>query len=193
MTYIPHSTHEDEPRFIMLITDLIKKQDLSATPIWISSSKDEKARLVRKKVSEKEAKEAEALAKELGVWDEFYGGGQAKERQKGKKREADPEADDSVLRALILKKKEKNMGGFFESLAAKYSEPIPEPSSRTKGKKRNRDVPDDDESINKKRRAVPPPPDIDDEEFAKLQEQLFGGVSSKASQPAPKAKGRKRK
>jgi DnaJ family protein C protein 9 len=176
----------------MLITDLIKKEDLSSTPTWMSSSKDEKAKLVRKKVSEKEAKEAEALAKELGVWDEFYGGGQAKERQKGKRRGADPEADDSVLRALILKKKEKNMGGFFESLAAKYSEPIPEPSSRTKGKKRNRDVPDDDESINKKQRAVPPPPDIDDEEFAKLQEQLFGGAS-KASQPAPKAKGRKRK
>ena len=175
----------------MLITDLIKKKDLSATPTWLTSSKDEKAKLVRKKVSEKEAKEAEALAKKLGVWDEFYGVGQATERQKGKRRKAEPEADDSVLRALILKKKEKNMGGFFESLAAKYSEP--EPSSRTKGKKRNRDVPDDDESINKKQRAVPPPPDIDDKEFLKLQEQLFGGVS-KASQPAPqKAKGHKTK
>ena len=28
MTYIPHSTHEDEPRLIMPITDLIKKKDL---------------------------------------------------------------------------------------------------------------------------------------------------------------------
>ncbi|KIM49132.1 hypothetical protein M413DRAFT_438296 [Hebeloma cylindrosporum] len=193
MTYIPHSTHEDEPRFIMLITELIRKKELSTTPIWLSSSKDEKAKLVRKKASEKEAKEAEALAKELGVWDEFYGGGEPNERRKGKKREAEPEADDSVLRALILKKKEKNMGGFFDSLAAKYSEPIPGPSSRTKGKKRNRDVPGDDESINKKQRAVPPPPDIDDEEFAKLQEQLFGGASKTPQPPAKKAKGRKAK
>jgi len=191
MTYMPHSTHEDEPRFITLITDLIKKKNLSATPTWLSSSKDEKAKLVRKKVSEKEAKEAEGLAKELGVWDEFYGGGQAKERQKGKGRntEVELETDDSVLRALILKKKEKNMGEFFETLAAKYSEP----SSRTKGKKRNLDVPDEDESINKKQRAIPPPPDIDDEEFVKLQERLFG-AASKASQPPPKkVKGRKAK
>jgi len=191
MTYIPHSTHEDEPRFIMLITNLIKEGELSPTSNWLSSSKDENAKLIRKKVSEKEAKEAEALAKELGVWDEFYGGGGATERKKGKKKEA----DDSVLQALILKKKENNMDGFFDSLAAKYSEPTPK-LGRMKGEKRNRDTPDDGQSNKRKQRAVPPPPDIDDEEFAKLQETLFGGAS-KVSQPHPpapkRAKGRKAK
>lgn len=85
MTYIPHSTHEDEPRFIVLISDLITNGDLPALPTWESSVKDEKSRLVRKKQGEKEAKEAEALAKELGVWDEFYGTGKEGHRRgKGK-------------------------------------------------------------------------------------------------------------
>jgi len=81
---------------------------------------------------------------------------------------------------------------FFDSLAAKYSEPTPKPG-RMKGEKRNRDTPDDGQSNKKKQRAVPPPPDIDNEEFAKLQATLFGGAS-KVSQPTPKkAKGRKAK
>src|SRR5438477_6699831 len=85
MTHIPHSTHEDEARFIVLISDLNSKRVLPAQPAWESSVKDEKARLVRKKQGEKEAKEAEKLAKELGVWDEFYGSGKVGDRRsKGK-------------------------------------------------------------------------------------------------------------
>src|ERR1700729_3574309 len=64
MTYIPHSTHDDEARFIVLITDLISKGELVSLPAWESSVNDEKSRLVRKKQGEKEAKEAEKLAKE---------------------------------------------------------------------------------------------------------------------------------
>ena len=50
---------------------------------------------------------AEELAKELGVWDEFYGSGKAtakKPKGKGKGKKADEEEDTSALQALILKK-----------------------------------------------------------------------------------------
>lgn len=135
MTYIPHSTHDDEARFIVLITDLIAKGELPHLPAWETSVKDEKSRLVRKKQGEKEAKEAEKLAKELGVWDEFYGSGKAGARKgKGNGKKEDPEEEDhSALQALILKKR-KNMDGFFDSLASKYAEP--EPKGKGKGKKR---------------------------------------------------------
>ena len=182
MTHIPHSTHDDEPRFITIITDLIKKKDLKSTPTWKSSSKDEKAKMVRKKGAEREAKEAEDLAKELGVWDEFYGSGQVSERKggkgKGKEKEVDAEGDGdhSVLQALILKKKEKNLDNFFDGLAAKYAEPS---SKKGKNKKRDNDADEAGESPRKKSRStIPPPPELDDAEFAKIQQKLFGDETS---------------
>jgi DnaJ homolog subfamily C member 9 len=177
MTYIPHSTYDDEARFIVLISDLISSGDLPALSAWESSVKDEKSRVVRKKQGEKEAKEAETLAKELGVWDEFYGSGKAGDRKtkgkgkgKGKKEkddEGDAGDDTSMLQALILKRK-KNAEGFFDSLAAKYTE---QPSKKSK-------------------RSAPPPPDIDDEEFEKLQKELFG-EKSKASNGVAESSSRK--
>ncbi|KAF8163289.1 hypothetical protein B0H34DRAFT_650300 [Crassisporium funariophilum] len=202
MTYIPHSEHEDETRFVAIVSDLIKNGELTATPTWLTSSSDKKSKLARKKQSEKEAKEAETAAKELGVWDEFYGSGKTAERKqrkgKGEKTHADDaEADEdhSVLQALILKKKEKNMDGFFDSLAAKYSEPAPKGQSRNK--KRTHDAAEESEAPRKKTRSkVPPPPEIDDEEFAKLQDKLFGdkAKSTAATTSAgQKGKGRKAK
>jgi len=196
MTYIPHSTHDDEARFVLIVTDLIKKKQLKSTSTWVSSSKDEKAKLVRKKESDKEAKEAEEMAKELGVWDEFYGSGKAAEKKgkskaKGKDTEEEADEDHSALQALILKKKEKNMDGFFDSLAAKYSEPAPK---KGKGKKRTYDTAEEDESPKKKSRSnVPPPPEIDDEEFSKLQEKLFGGKEKLVAPGIEKKKGKGRK
>ncbi|KAL0946914.1 hypothetical protein HGRIS_013075 [Hohenbuehelia grisea] len=192
LTHIPHSTDEDESRFIVIISDLIKKGDLPSLPVWESSIKDEKSRLVRKKQSDKEAKEAEKLAKDLGVWDEFYGSGKTGKRKgkgKGKAEEETKEAeveDVSALQALILKKKQNNMDGFFDSLAAKYAEP----EKKGKGKKRAAAV-NDDTPAKKSKTA---PPDIDDEEFAKLQEKLFGDKSSgDAGGKKTRAKGRKGK
>ncbi|KAJ7774640.1 hypothetical protein DFH07DRAFT_106499 [Mycena maculata] len=175
MTYIPHSTYEDEPRFIVVLTDWIAKGDLPAMSAWEEGIKDEKSKLVRRKQGEREAEEAEQMAKDLGVWEEFYGSGRPSERKsrgkgKGKKdEEQDEENDVSALQALILKNK-KNNDSFFDSLAAKYAEP--EPKSR-KGKKRSNDEPTD-ESPKKKQRGVLPPRDIDDAEFEKLQQKLFG-------------------
>ena len=87
MAHIPHSTFADEARFIVKITSLITSGDLPKSKTWERSIKDEKAKLVRKKQANKEAAEAEALARELGVWDEFYGSGKPgarKTKAKGK-------------------------------------------------------------------------------------------------------------
>jgi DnaJ family protein C protein 9 len=179
MTHIPHSTHEDEARFVLAISDLIAGGELAATAAWKKSSRDEKAKLVRRTQADKEAAEAEDLARELGVWDEFYGSGKegarkGKTKGKGKKKaepEEDGEEDHSVLKALILKKRQ-NAGAFLDSLAAKYAEPKP----RAKGKRRKDAAAsgEADESPKKKRRgAEPDPEDIDDEEFEKLQQKLF--------------------
>lgn len=212
MMHIPHSTFDDEARFVVIISDLIKKSELPKLKTWEKSIKDEKAKLVRKKQSEKEAAEAEDLAKELGVWDEFYGSGKpaakkskGKGKGKGKKsaEEEDEDEDTSALQALILKKR-KNMDSFFDGLAAKYAEP--QPAAKGKGKKKRAKVEEDDEeevqaSPKKRSRkeAVSPPPEIDDEEFEKLQAKLFpakdmevkpaskGKASSASSSPKKKA------
>ena len=176
----------------MIISDLIAKRELTATATWNKSSKDEKAKLVRKKEADKEAGEAEELAKELGVWDEFYGSGKegarkgkgkdkSKGKGKGKKKaesegeggDGEEEEDHSALQALILKKRQ-NAGSFLDNLAAKYADPQPR---RAKGK-RKKDAStasgEADESPKKRRRdAEPDPGDIDDEEFEKLQQELF--------------------
>ncbi|KAF7338309.1 DnaJ-domain-containing protein [Mycena venus] len=196
MTFIPHSTYDDEARFIIVISDLIAKGDLPVLPAWEGSIKDEKSKLVRRKQGEKEAAEAEQMAKELGVWEEFYGSGKPSERKsrgkgKGKKDQDEEEEDHSALQALILKKQKKS-DGFFDSLAAKYAEP--EPKSR-KGKKRsNADSEAPDESPRKKQRGVPPPPEIDDAEFEKLQQKLFGNKAQTSADSNPKGrKGKKAK
>jgi DnaJ family protein C protein 9 len=210
MTHIPHSTHDDEARFVLAISDLIVKGELSTTATWNQSSKDEKAKLVRKKQADKEAEEAEELAKELGVWDEFYGSGKAgvgprkgkgkgkgKGTGKGKKAggESDGEEEDhSALQALILKKRQ-NAGAFLDNLAAKYADPKP----GAKGKRKKDGAADEvEESPKKKRRgAEPDPEELDDEQFAKLQQKLFKdkdkGAEADRSTGKSKRAGRARK
>jgi DnaJ homolog subfamily C member 9 len=198
MTHIPHSTHEDEARFIITISDLIQKGELKSLRAWEKSSKDEKAKLVRKKQGKKEAVEAEKLAKELGVWDEFYGSGKVGNRKgKGKgntEQQDEEEGDVSALQALILKKREKSMDGFFDSLAAKYGNSETSSKSKRSGKKRgNLEVEDEDEPRRKRSRKNDVP-DIDDAEFEKLQQKLFGDKKPSHEPPPTKsAKTRGRK
>ena len=200
MQHIPHSTFDDEARFIVIISDLINKGKLPSLKTWESSVKDEKARLVRRKQSDKEAKEAEELAKELGVWDEFYGSGKAsakksKGKGKGKGKATEEEEDHSALQALILKRK-KNREGFFDNLAAKYAEPDPSTKGKNrKGKKRSvADEEAEEEAPPPKKKAKKDPPenmDIDDEEFEALQQRLFGDKAKRtASGPSTPAKGK---
>jgi len=181
MTYIPHSTHEDEARFVMIISSLIANKELKSTAEWKKSVKDEKAKLARQKEGEREAKEAEELAKELGVWDEFYGSGKATERKK--KGKGGDEEDTSALQALILKKRQRNMDDLVDSIAAKYA-----PKPKGKGTKRAAEEVEE-VSTSKKAKKDVPPPEIDDEEFAKLQQKLFGGKGKEASDiSGPKVK-----
>ena len=184
LNHIPHSTHDDEPRFINIISQLIKDGELPKLHTWESSIKDEKARLVRKKQGEKEAAEAEELAKELGVWDEFYGSGKpGKRKGKGKAGASkDDEEEHTVLQALILSKKKK-MEGFLDNLAEKYTEP-------KKGKKRS--TADADNST--KRSKMEEPPEIDEAEFQKLQGKLFGDKErSSASRNTSDAQGKSKR
>lgn len=165
MKHIPHSTIDDEPRFIRTIADLIQQGDLPDLPLWRTTSNDEKAKLVRKKQSEKEAKEAEELARELGVWDEFYGSGKVGVRKtKGKERASGKDADEedhSSLQALILQRQKKR-NGFLDNLAAKYTE-LEEASSERKGGKGKKRRPttsgkpgEEDEMPSPKKRRVGP-------------------------------------
>ncbi|KAG9318469.1 hypothetical protein JVU11DRAFT_560 [Chiua virens] len=163
MKLIPHSTTDDEPRFIVTLSNLVAQKDLPDLPLWRSTSGDEKAKLVRKKQATKEAKEVEELAKELGVWDEFYGSGKVGGRKgKGKQKEpADVEEDVSSLQALILQR-QKSRNGFLDNLAAKYMD-VEEENSRKKGKKRKNvtepEEPEETESPRKKARSTLPETD----------------------------------
>ena len=201
MKRIPHSTADDEPRFVYTISKLITQDELPDLPLWQSTSGDEKAKLVRKKQSEKEAKEAEELAKELGVWDEFYGSGKAGARKgKGKQKEKDDAGEDiSGLQALILQRKEA-ISGFLDNLAAKYTDMGEEGTSRksgAKGKKRKKvaEHTEFEETGSPQKRPRSALPEIDEEEFQNIRSKLksknakaFGTERGKRGTRTKKAK-----
>ncbi|KAG9100490.1 hypothetical protein FS749_015083 [Ceratobasidium sp. UAMH 11750] len=146
MDAIPHSTYQDESRLIALVNDMIAAGELQRLASWAAAVKDTKAQNARRKRGEKEAKEAEEAARELGVWDEFYGSGKVGKRKgKGKgpahsTSNGDPEGEDhSALKALI-QSKAKKMDGFLDSLAEKYasaSKPASKKGAAGRGRKRS--------------------------------------------------------
>ena len=155
ISHIPHSNYTDESRFVRAINGLIAKGDLEALPAWKKGLKDVKGRASRSRKGEKEAQEAEGMAKELGVWDEFYGNGkEGKRRGKGKGKSSgngDGDIDGEAALKALIQSRQKKLGGFFDGLAAKYGE---QEESKSRGKKRA------------------PEPDIDEEEFARIQQKL---------------------
>lgn len=78
------ATTADVPRLVALVNGAIAARELKATGLWRSSSTDEAAAKKRAAGDRAEAAEAEAHARELGVWDEFYGSGKPT-AQKSKK------------------------------------------------------------------------------------------------------------
>ncbi|KAF8680884.1 Sugar transporter [Rhizoctonia solani] len=159
MSEIHHSTYEDEARFVATINKMIDSGELQALDTWKTDVKDKKARNARRKRGEKEAKEAEEAARELGVWDEFYGNGKVgKRRGKGKGKSqannGDGDDDNSALKALI-QSKAKKLDGFLDSLAEKYASSS---SASKKNTSRKRAAPsdevDDDEKPPKRRTKV---------------------------------------
>lgn len=190
MAHIPHSNYEDEPRIIALVKKLIKSKTIESLPKWEADLKNEKAKKARKKLGEQEAVEAEGAAKELGVWDEFYGSGTKGKRGSGKKGKKDAGDDTANLQAVIQRKAaSRNTGSFLDNLAAKYGvldeDPLAmdldaSPARKGKGKdkdkgskgrkKRSREDDDEDEEMsNKKSRKTP---ELDDAEFERIQERL---------------------
>jgi DnaJ homolog subfamily C member 9 len=182
MSHIPHSTYEDEPRIITVVKKLIKSKAITSLPKWEADVKDEKAKKARKKRGQQEAVEAEETAKELGVWDEFYGSGSKGKRGGSKKKDQD---DTANLQALIQKRAaNRGTGSFLDNLAAKYGaleDPMDEdeaPKAKSKGrrKKRSREE-EEDEGPTKKSRKTP---ELDDAEFERIQQRLEAEKAKKA-------------
>ncbi|KAL7413839.1 hypothetical protein BDY24DRAFT_388316 [Mrakia frigida] len=188
LSHIPHSTHLDEPRFIQLIDAAIARKDVDLLPGWTKAKKDEKGQKKRKREGEKEAKEAEEAAKEMGVWDEFYGSGKATEKKKktGKKggrkpsfslqdddnAEAADEEDTSSLQALIQRNAAKRSDSFLSSMEAKYG---PGGSASTTSKKGGKG------KKKKEEKEHAAPEEIDDATFEKLQAEMMARKSAPSS------------
>lgn len=137
LDHIPHASHTDEDRLIGIINDLISKGQLEKTKKWETSSTDKNAKSKRAKVASKEAKKAEEAAKELGVWDEFYGSGKKGKRNGPSAKESD---EDGGLGVLIRKRQEERSGA-LNRLAEKYQAmEEEEKAKRGKGKKRKSDA-----------------------------------------------------
>jgi DnaJ family protein C protein 9 len=175
------STVDDEDRFISLINSGITSGVLTATAKWKKGSKDVKAKARRRDKASKEASEAEAYAKELGVHDKLYGDGGAKGGAKGKgkgKGKGKADDDEAGLRALIQGKQVERMDAMLESLEAKYGGP----AKAKKGKKRGSTGGEEGEGEGggrKRKKEVEPTED----EFARIQAEM----------DARRAKGRKSK
>ena len=145
MSSIPHSSHADEARFIGYINELISTGTLEKTKEWTKSSTDKSASAARGKKAVKEAKEAEQAAKDLGVWDEFYGSGAKGKRQsdeqegkgkgKGKGKRDEGGTEDAL--ALLIQKRQRSREEGFSAMEEKYRRIEEERASKKakKGKK----------------------------------------------------------
>jgi DnaJ family protein C protein 9 len=82
---IPHSTTADEARFIEIVNAAVASGELPKFQEWNKTTVKEYTAGRKKRVAKekKEAIEAEQAARDLGVWEEFYGDG-AQARKKGK-------------------------------------------------------------------------------------------------------------
>ena len=206
MAHIPFSTYGDEPRIISIVQSLIEAKEISSTPTWKKQLKDEKAKKVRKKRGEVEAAEAEAAAKELGVWDEFYGSGQ-KGKRKGKAPTKHKEGEDGALKALI-QKRQTTRGSFLDNLAAKYGameddeemdmgegQKKKKGAAKGKGKKRTRPEEDEKDVEMPSRSKRKKTPELDDEEFERIQARLVAQkeANGTAKSTVPNVGGRSRR
>lgn len=190
LEHIPHATHNDEDRLITTINNLIESGALSKTKNWTTTSTDKSAKAKRGKAASRQAKEAEEMAKELGVWDEFYGTGKKGKRQGDKEGEGSGEGG---LQALILQR-QKDRAGALDAMEAKYAKIEEEEKARRKssGKKRKSDARVSLSSARDRREGVmlihqEDPGEMDDAAFEALQAKMFGkkeeGKKSKKSKP----------
>lgn len=207
MAHIPFSTYEDEPRIISIIKSLIKSKEICSTPTWQKHFKDEKARKARKRRGEVEAVEAEEAAKDLGVWDEFYGSGQkGKRKNKAPTKDKEGEGDDGALKALI-QKRQATRGTFLDNLAANYGAIEDEEmgmddtrkrkkgTAKGKGKKRTRAEEDEEDAEMPSRSKRKMTPELDDAEFERIQARLVAQkeANGAANSTVPNTGGRSKR
>lgn len=152
---------EDDERFRTWIEEAIEKGEVESYPAYTKETK--KKRAARVKAAKGEAKEAEELAKELGVYDKLKGKDAKGKGGKGKKDDG-----EGALAALILAR-QQSRADMFDKLAEKYG-------AKPKDRKRKADE----------------QADIDEDEFQRIQAGLGkGGSSSGGAKPAKRAKARK--
>ncbi|GAA6011653.1 hypothetical protein JCM11491_004722 [Sporobolomyces phaffii] len=190
------STEADEPRFVALVDSAIDRGTLAATPQWTATSRDAAGRRTRHAKAAKEEREAEKLAKELGVHEKLYGAGVGDRKGKGKDKgksdrgDGDEDGDDNAaLKALIQGNRDKRMTSLMDSLEAKYGAKKRSSTggrgaaSTTGSKKQKRGKPDHDDDDD----AGPT-----EEEFARIQAELDARRASNASNAtgSTKAKGK---
>lgn len=128
------STLDDEDRFITLINQGINDGKLTSTSAWRKESKDIKSKASRRTKASKEALEAEAYAKELGVDEKLFGKNTSKgQKGKGKGTEQDDD-DEAGLRALIQSKQAGRMDSLIGSIEAKYEAQEQDKKDKKRGK-----------------------------------------------------------
>ncbi|KNE95433.1 hypothetical protein PSTG_11286 [Puccinia striiformis f. sp. tritici PST-78] len=173
------ASHECEPRLIKRIDKMIKDGIIPSKPIWEKTKKDIEARNNRRKLAQQESKEAEELAKELGVHDKLFNNNDHKKSSKHKLQDpsSSSSADNSSLQALIRANAIKKHEDMISKLEAKA---ISQQKSSTKkskinGKKRKsiQDSDHDDETIDSN------PNGPTEEEFQKIQADLIANNNNK--------------
>ncbi|KAM0792533.1 hypothetical protein ACM66B_005202 [Microbotryomycetes sp. NB124-2] len=167
------STHEDEDRFVKLIDEAIKARQLPKLKQWTKSSKDVKAKQKRKDKADKEAQEAEAYAKELGVFEQLKNGKSTSGKSKaGSKNGGDASAaendDEAGLRALIQGNQQKRMSALMDSLEAKYGSKAGNKKSKKRASTGGDDSSEGRKGGSKKQKEVEP----SEEEFQKIQAEI---------------------
>ncbi|KIY70902.1 DnaJ-domain-containing protein [Cylindrobasidium torrendii FP15055 ss-10] len=166
MDGVMFAEYTDETRIVALVESLIEDGVIERVDAWTNAGTGKEEKKKRMKKGEKEAREAEQAAKDIGVWDDFYGGGKGKPASKGKDKkgtkgkvtkddEGEGEEED-VLKAMILKRnkqREEQAGSFLDGLAEKYA-----PKSKGKGKRKQAEVEEEEieaEKPSKRARTSP--------------------------------------
>ena len=98
MASVPGSSVDDEPRFREILKEAIKSKEIRSYKKFIETS-NSLSMDKRKKEAEREAKEAEKMAKKLGL---------------------DKNGSEEELKQIILNRGEKRMNALIESLESKY-------------------------------------------------------------------------
>jgi DnaJ family protein C protein 9 len=129
---------EDEDRYRAIIDAAIEKGEAKAHAAYTDETKKQKA--LRMKRAQKSGKEAEELAKKLGVHDKLFGTGKATKKESGQ---------DAL--AALIQKRQAGRGDFFDHLEAKYAAPQKgkaKGKGNGKGKKRSSaDVESEDDGM----------------------------------------------